>query len=110
MYDCCKVRPVWSKLQALMRKVKIECDINIRNIVFNEVNQNPNHVTNVITLITKQFIFRCKCTEETFSFSNIVREIKKYYNIELYNAKINDRTRKVINRWSPVFKIFNLKT
>ena len=106
MYDCPKVRPIWSKLQALMRKHKVECEFSLDKIIFNEVHENRTHVTNTIALIVKQFIFRHKCTGEQFKFEDVVREIKTYYYIELYNARIVDKVKGIYKRWSPVYKIF----
>ena len=66
-------------------------------------------VCNTIVLIGKQFIYRCKCGETTPSFKQMVEEVKLNYRIETFCAVKNNRIEQVYNKWSNVFRSFQLE-
>ena len=91
-----------------MRRCNLQVDFTAPKIIFNEVHVNPNHVINTITLITKQFIFRCKCKDTALTYNGIVNEIKQNFYIEMYNVKVLNNVKKMAKKWSPVRHVFHL--
>ena len=76
--------------------------------VFNE-NIWRNQVFNFITLIVKQFIYRCKCQGETPTFGKAKAEIKLNYKIEQYNAHKFDQVGKTRKKWRLAVDVLGLK-
>ena len=99
-----KIKPIWSCLQALFRKIKIETDFSVPNLIFNAVHNDVNHVANAIVLIGKQYVFRCKCKGENPTYGGLKTEIVLNYKIKIWNSYLNLNTTKIRRKWSPVQK------
>ena len=106
MFYCQKIRPIWCRIQALLRRAGINCTFNAQNVILNAVVDNTNDVCNVIMLICKQFIYRCKCQDEVPTFRDIVYQIKMYYRVELFNNYI--QSRRIKHLWSPVINALSM--
>ena len=103
-----KVKPILKRIQALFCKEGIPGDFSLENIIFNKVHPDINNVCNTITLIGKQYIYRCKCQSGKPTYGGPKAEIILNYNIEIWNSYINCNTTKVKKKWGPVVKIFNI--
>ena len=103
MYNCTQIRPIWMQLWACLRREKIECEFSIDGIIFNQVHPDPMHITNLLVLICKQFIYRCKCQGVTVKYKAVVMEITNNFRIDEYN-----HGKSVHKRWQPVFSCFKL--
>lgn len=60
MFECSKVTPIWMFIQAKFRKLSILCKFSTVSILFNTMHEDAGHIVNLITLICKQYLFRCK--------------------------------------------------
>ena len=105
LYLCQVIRPIWHKLQAKLRGAGIKCLFSIENIVFNKVKENTAGVCNIITLICKQYIYRCKCQGIKPNYRGLIDEIKLQYKMELYNANKVNTIERICKKWSPVLNI-----
>ena len=106
MFYCRKIRPIWCRIQALLRRAGINCTFNAKNVILNKVVENTNDACNVITLICKQFIYRCKCQDEILTFKDVVYQIKTYYRIELFYNYF--QLRRIKCMWSPVINALSM--
>ena len=104
MFYCERIRPLWMRLQALLWGAEIVCVIDPATIIFNDVHDQTNHVTNLIVLICKQFIYRYKCQDKIPNFEALKAEIVLNYKIERFNYG-----KKASKRWLPVKTIFKLE-
>ena len=112
MYHCGTVRTVWNQIQALFRREKLDCMINLHNIMFNRVHKDVKHITNTIVLIVKQFIYRCKCQKVKPTFAEVKAEITLNYLVEIHNShrSKNYNVERVTLKWSPVLSCFNISS
>ena len=105
MSECKYSRTLWEKLDQEFKKLHISCEFNFRNVLFNNVHENRSHVCNFLILVTKQYIFRCKCTDTIPVWIALLNEFKLVRAIERYNSSTSGFT-KYSKRWSPVEKMF----
>ena len=109
MFNCGKIHPIWTRLQALFWSTKIECLYNIKNVIFNTVHEDKKHICNKITLIVKQYIYRCKCQNSIPYFKEALEEVHMNYRIELINAPgMFTAYKRVCKQWSPVVDCMKL--
>ena len=105
MYRCPVVQQVWQTLE--LKLIQFPCDFNTRSVLFNLViNNKTSHVINFIVLITKQYIFRCKCYDVIPSVNQLFSEIANIRRVELCNSWSSGSSTKVYNKWRPVKNIF----
>ena len=77
---------------------------NIKNVMLNLVHDNPTHITNLLLLISKQYMYYCKCIGKIFSCKELLIRIESMYQIELYNYSKDHKRRKHLLKWSPYDK------
>ena len=102
LYECKVVKPIWMKLMHEYVTKNNLLVVNLENIVYILVHPKASHAINLIVLITKQYIFWCKCENKTPTITGVKNEINFIYNVELYNARICNKVQYHINKWSPV--------
>ena len=61
------------------------------NVILNKLISDPNHIVNLICLITKQYIYRQRCLNKKLSCFEVQSIVKKTENIEKYIAIKNNR-------------------
>ena len=96
---------MWKQLQALLRRAGIRCTLSVENLIFNNVHNDNEHVCNTVILISKQYIFRCKCQGVKPTFGGLKAEIRLNYKIEMWNSFVNANMKKVAKKWSPIVNI-----
>lgn len=71
LFECSKVRPVWSNLKRYAKANGLPGANQIiftpHTIIFNTVNVKPQSAISLLTLVTKQQIYSCKCTERVIN-------------------------------------------
>ena len=108
MFECSKIRPIWMRLQAKLKRFSLSGEFNFSTIITNTVCPDSNDIINTIVLICKQFIYRCKCQDVTPVYNSVLAEIQLNYRIELYNVCKMNNVVKVKKRWSPVISPLKL--
>ena len=97
--DCTKVVWIWCKLQKMFWKNGVTIEISLKSLVFNKVHKQVDNIVNLLCLIIKQFIYRCKCNNTLpigdFEF------VQKHYDIECFTAKIEGCYSSFIRKWLP---------
>ena len=96
LYGCTFVKKIWVSIGAYYMP---EVVISSTAIMENNVNKKSLHVHNFIVLVTKQYIFRCKCENVKPKFETLQAELRLWKKIEEYNAKLNSRLEKHKNKW-----------
>ena len=104
LYDCERVRVFIKKIYELCEKIQIEYDESCSAFIVNTVVQKPSHIINVICLITKQWIYRCRCMQHTPSIREWYIELEKCYNSDYFNSKRSNSGR---CKWDPMYKILD---
>ena len=102
--ECPNVQPLWSMMTQMAAEfcgADEEClKLSIRNVIFNQVfSTNVRNVVNLLCLITKQYIYRQRCTKNNLSARELKRLILSYRNSEKYYAIKNNTTNAFFRRW-----------
>ena len=104
LVNCKYVCPLWQKLQAKMRRNSIkDFNFNLESIILNTASSQT--IVNLIVLIVKQYIYRCKCLGNKPNYKEIEYEIQLYYHIERYNNS-GRKLERITKKWSTVFDCF----
>ena len=108
LYGCCKSKHIWDKFESDLVRNNIKVDFTFYGILFNKIiSDTVAHICNLLVLIIKQYLYRCKCQDKTPRYEEICSEMGVYYHIELYNASLIGKSSKIIQKWSPVFKLLS---
>ena len=95
---CCKVKPLWEYVQDL-----ICCEnLSTEAIFALKAMDKANTVENFIILVTKQFIYRCKCLNVQPKINQLKNELKLWQKIEEYNARQNGKLQIHRKKWSNI--------
>ena len=92
---------IWYKVQRDLQTRGIEdlC-FSLTNIFTNKIHERDNHIANFIVLIAKQYIYYCKCSGKSFSFTQLEHKIMEIYRSEKYNAKCENKVKKHEMIWA----------
>ena len=97
LVTCRKTQDIWEKVQVFLTTCTTiamhELNFQKENLILNSVHPNPGNIVNFIVLITKQFIFACKCRQTPYAFCNLLLKIENLYQSEYYNARYNPNLR-----------------
>ena len=97
LVECTQLHSVWEYVKSILKDHKLEW--NAANIMCDKVHSNSKHIANLVVLITKQYIYRCKC-EGTIPKRNILQaEIIMYYKADLYRSRNNRQVDVHITKW-----------
>ena len=104
MVNCPMVEPIWDLIQRLCEKALLdkECEFSKENIILNCVHPKAKHVINLLTLIAKFYVFKCKCKGEKPNGKILRREFTFIHDIEQYIAVKRNRINVHENKWSPM--------
>ena len=102
LYKCEGTKRIWKEIYKIYQIEVTDLTVNVENVIYNLVHPRPLHIANFITLVVKQFIYRCKCEERKPELKDIVMEIELIYSMEKYNAFINGNIVKHQNKWQSI--------
>lgn len=108
-WECRYARMAWTSFKDYIEQndqsgVQYELTLNPYTVIFNVVHAKPSHVINLLVLVTKQYLFQCKCTKVKPNTESIINEYNKVYNIETFIAKQNNTLRKHNAKWAPIME------
>ena len=70
------------------------------------MNVNPSggdsYINLLIVLLGKQYIWRSRNLQCRLSVSDFKRNVKSYYDIELFIARVNDQATNIIKKWKSI--------
>lgn len=107
--ECPTVKTLWDDIELYIQSCANANAINVlewnnENIMFNTVHPKPSHVINFVILITKQYIYRQRCTGGQLYTPLLIREIDNIQNTEFYIAKNKGKLKKHFIKWSQLHK------
>ena len=83
----------------------VKLEITPFTLLFNAYTDSFELMINTIILIVKYHLYCCKCKKEQPKFSNIIRLISWYKNIEYYVAKKHKKLTKHNKKWEMYDKV-----
>ena len=89
LFNCRFIKPIWEEIETFSHQKNMQVEISFANIVYNLIHPKPKHIANFITLVIKQYIYRCKCEGYRPSTQRAKIEIYDNMYIEKYNATVD---------------------
>ena len=104
LYSCPTSYSVWQNLEHILKEIGESSMLiwNVSNIIYNLVHPKKGHIINTIVLLTKFYLYRCKCQMSKPSVFELYNEILLMQNIEQYNATKTNRIKKNELKWQPL--------
>ena len=78
-----------------------ELGIMTANIITNKIHEKPKHIANYLLLITKQYLFYCKCCGKMPTIEELMLRIENVYQVKHYNAVYTSRVINHQKKWYP---------
>ena len=103
-FDCRYVQPVINFVYNLTSGE----DKDYSNWMFNKIKPKKDHIINMYAMISKQYVYRCRCLKRKPSIVALTDEILLINKIELIEARRNRKYDHFNKRWSPVGLNINL--
>ena len=83
-------KTLWNDLHSyIVRKTGINITLNDKDLIFGNNFLPFSNLYNHIIILTKQYLYACRCLNVTPDFNSLLRKIDREYRIEL-SAKAND--------------------
>lgn len=104
-WGCPVVAELWKNVQAWLDRIQeISClprlELNASSVILNNITVSPRHVSNVIVLATKHYIYRQKCLEEPINVYQLKEILLAHHKNEYLGAlKDNKRTAFCVEKW-----------
>ena len=73
--------------------------VSWENVILNNINENPQHKSNLMVIITKQYLYRCACQDKEPNTRYIENEIKFIQKIQYNKAITTGSTAKYNRNW-----------
>ena len=95
---------LWKKLSGyIARKTGVNITLNNVDIIFgNNFLPFPN-LYNHLIILTKQYLYACRCLNDAPDFNALLRKIDREYRIELSFYPNDSRQTNPIRKWDPLF-------
>ena len=103
LFQCKFSKRIWDHVSKFC-----DIEINKETIILNTFYyKNNKHIFNLVGLILKQFLYRCRCQKKLPNISNFRTEIKQTFNIENIIARRNLKLSECETKWLPVILLLN---
>ena len=89
-FECRETKQLLTKVKEFCENICGQIAINELTVIWNCVHNSPKHVSNLIVLITKQYIYAQRCKRKSLNFNELLRRIKLTESIEKYIAQKNN--------------------
>ena len=103
LLNCKKIKGIWENfVKHYQNAYSISISIDAISVVTSYVTAKKGHIVNVLSLFLKQYIYRCRCLNQTVVFDNFLRYVNKVQNMEKYIAIKNNNETVYYNKWQRV--------
>ena len=104
MYQCTVVQTFWRKVEDYLCErfgiMKSDIVSNEIAVMWNKIVPSKFHVANFVCLVTKQYIYRCKCQKKDMSFEEWKQVLRQIESVEKYIAIQSGRYVKHVRKWN----------
>ena len=94
LMECEQTCSVWRKFKDIFKLA----DISFETVVLNKFNSNPKSIVNLVALIIKQYLYRCRC--KNVKPQQAWSAVDHVMLNEIYNGKLVGSLRKIYQKWS----------
>lgn len=99
---------IWEALQDYIIENctgEVHLDWSDQAIIFNQVHIKPGNAVNLLVLVAKQYIYRCRCFKVKPIADQLINEIEQVYNIEIFIAQKKNKMRQHAMKWSEIKQV-----
>ena len=107
LVECTEVGPIWEGLKEFCKIHQLECTLTVKNIILNKINSSVTSVANTLALITKQYLYKQRCMKITPNINVLKNLFRQTYEMEKYNARINNKLDIHYRKWNKIFPQIN---
>ena len=97
LWSCPRAQKIWKYVS-----IKLLIKVNSFWDVFSNLSSSENVMTSFIILVTKYFLFRCFCQNDTPYPHLLQNELKEIYRMELHNAYSTNKVAVHKRKWKNV--------
>ena len=102
MIECHNTKKLWKYLQEITENVQLKTEWSNENIIFNEVVEQTYHIVNLLTLVTKYYIFQQKCLGNKTSLLGLRAEMYFIFKMERDDARKTNKENRFKKRWEAI--------
>ena len=88
--DCPIIVALWERLEAFRKSSTLinvnELSFTTTTILLNMVHARPKYLANLLVLITKQYVYACKCLNTQPTTFEVISKIETIFQYERYDA------------------------
>ena len=100
LYACPLIMSLWIKWsEYISQRYGIVIDVTFEMIILNNFVSDPKNIVNVLGLVLKQLIYRCKCRKTKVDFTMFINESKLHVHSEYIHAKQNNKVGYHQEKW-----------
>ena len=102
-WTCRTITDLWEEINRwIFMETEIELPINLEFILFGFLEKNnKNQIRNLIILLTKLYIYRCKLNENQVNIIALKHYLKENLNLEKKMYQKNKSPEIYLNYWNP---------
>ena len=105
--ECDSAKTIWHSIAAYIEhRFDLDIVINTANIMFNKICVKPDHVANLLCLITKQTMYANRCIKKSTTVQEVKAKIEKIKDYELHNAKRAGKIKRHKEKWNETGVIY----
>ena len=99
---CSTVKPIIECYFDICDVKRGDVHCNLEYFLLNLCNDNNNSIVNFVSIHLKQFIYRNRCQNIQITHTMWLKELRKEYEIQLFNAKRSYTESNLHQKWSPI--------
>ena len=104
--ECQYSKAIWSAAENWITTAQsVNISFSMQNVLLG-FGEQRNDVLTLITVLIKQQLFICRCTNRLPVFRKIIAHITQYYNDERYLYAINNKEQQFQSRWCLLQSLF----
>lgn len=112
-WECLEVRRIWNQVQFWLDELQSndmlpQIQLSLQNVLLNNITISPKHVSNVIVLITKQYIYRQRCLEQRLNVYHLHKEFLLHNRMELMGALKTNKINYCREKWNSILKVLDI--
>ena len=101
-FECTNAQKLLSEVNRITNyyhKTANNYDLNVKNVIFNDIEENPLALVNFIVLVIKSTIYTNRCLNKRCSVKEIEEKVEMFRKCELYNAKRTGKNKIYYKKW-----------
>ena len=106
LYECPNIRILWQELQEWLG-INLTSTLHFDKTSVLLGNQNNEHITNTLIIITKHEIFK-KCKARPLHLRQLKLIFKAIMQTELYLGTVKNQRAKALGKWSSIYNELRL--